>query len=134
MSPGKPKNIDSYLASVEPGSRAALQLLRTTIHRHLPTAEECISYAIPAFRVAGQIVAGFSARKQGCSYLPFSGSTLSGLAAELTDYEQTKSSLHFSPKQPLNPRLVGRLLDARLAEIAQRARRKQRSKQTPSPR
>ena len=122
MAKGKPKDVDSYLASIEPGPRAILQRLRNTIRRHLPAAEECISYGIPAFRVDGRIVAGFCARKEGCSYFPFSGSTLATLAAELADYQQTKSSLHFSREQPLPDRVVTQLLDARRAEIARRAR------------
>jgi hypothetical protein len=39
---------------------------------------------MPAFRVDGQVVAGFRATSTGCSYYPFSGRTLATLAAHLT--------------------------------------------------
>ncbi len=112
----KPKTIDDYLAKQPADRRAALEKLRKTIHAIVPDAEECIRYAMPAFRVGGRVVAGFQATSKGCSYYPFSGRTLATLAAELSDYDQTKSALHFDPKRPLPRALVKKLLEARLAE------------------
>src|SRR6267143_7260905 len=90
----KPTTIDEYLAAVKGETRAALDKLRKTIRTIVPKAEECISYGIPAFRLDGSIVAGFAATKKGCSYFPFSGSTLGTLADELEHDERTKSALH----------------------------------------
>lgn len=112
----KPSSIDAYLAAVRGERRAALDKLRKTIRAIVPKAEECISYGIPAFRLEGRIVAGFSATAKGCSYFPFSGSTLGSLADELEDYDRTKSSLHFDPAKPLPTTLVRKLIKARIAE------------------
>ena len=112
----KPTTIDEYLAAVKGEKRAALDKLRKTIRGIVPKAEECISYGIPAFSLDGNIVAGFAATKKGCSYFPFSGSTLGTLAEELEDYEQTKSSLHFDSAAPLPATLVRKLINARIAE------------------
>jgi len=112
----KPTTIDEYLAAVKGEKRAALDKLRKTIRGIVPKAEECISYGIPAFSLDGNIVAGFAATKKGCSYFPFSGSTLGSLAEEVEDYEQTKSSLHFDPAAPLPATLVRKLIRARIAE------------------
>jgi uncharacterized protein YdhG (YjbR/CyaY superfamily) len=112
----KPTTIDEYLATVKGEKRAALDKLRKTIRTILPKAEECISYSIPAFRLDGRIVAGFAATAKGCSYFPFSGSTLRTLADELEDYDMTKSSLHFHPRAPLPATLVRKLIKARIAE------------------
>jgi uncharacterized protein YdhG (YjbR/CyaY superfamily) len=114
--PAVPTTIDAYLAKVKGPQRVALDQLRKTIRAVVPQAEECISYRIPAFRLDGRIVAGFAATAKGCSYFPFSGSTLRTLADELGDYEQTKSSLHFDPAAPLPRTLVRKLIEARLAE------------------
>jgi uncharacterized protein YdhG (YjbR/CyaY superfamily) len=110
--------IDDYLATVTPEKRAALEKLRKTIHAVVPRAEECISYRMPAFRLDGVVIAGFRATTKGCSYFPFSGSTLKTLARDVGHYEQTKSSLHFRPEKPLPATLVRKLLKARIAEIA----------------
>lgn len=114
--PSKPATIDAYLEGVPPDRRAALRALRRTIHTVLPDAEECISYAMPAFRHRGHVVAGFQATAKGCSYYPFSGATLATLAEELTRYTRTKSALHFTAERPLPASLVRKLLRARIAE------------------
>ena len=112
----KPASIDAYLAGVSPDRRAALEKLRRTIRAVLPDAEECISYSMPAFRYRGHVVAGFLATSKGCSYFPFSGTTLATLAADVKMYSQTKSALHFDPERPLPATLVRKLLKARIAE------------------
>jgi uncharacterized protein YdhG (YjbR/CyaY superfamily) len=112
----KPVTIEAYLATVRADQRAALEKLRKTILSILPDAEECISYSMPAFRHAGHVVAGFSATSKGCSYFPFSGTTLATVAADVKTYSQTKSALHFDPKHPLPVALVRKLLEARIAE------------------
>ncbi len=116
----KPTTIDEYLATVKGDQRAALEKLRQTIRSIVPEAEECISYRIPAFRIGGAVVAGFCATAKGCSYFPFSGSTFGTMARDLGGYDKTKSSLHFTPKEPLPATLVRKLIKARLVEIGAR--------------
>ena len=108
--------IDKYLEDASPGSRASLRELRLTIHSIVPDVEECISYGMPAFRYQGRIIAGFQATSKGCSYYPFSGTTLKTLAGDIKGYSKTKSALHFGPDKPLSPALVRKLLTARMAE------------------
>jgi uncharacterized protein YdhG (YjbR/CyaY superfamily) len=110
------KAIDAYLTDVPPKSRALLRALRKTIHAILPEVEECISYQLPAFRWGGRVVAGFAATSDGCSYYPFSGSTLGTLESDLEGYSRTKSALHFGAGKPLTAGLVRKLLEARIAE------------------
>jgi uncharacterized protein YdhG (YjbR/CyaY superfamily) len=112
----KPSTIDEYLRTVPHDRRRALEDLRAKIRSVVPGAEECISYRIPAFRLNGIVVAGFCATSKGCSYFPFSGSTLRTLAQDLARYEQTKSSLHFSMERPLSTALVRKLIKARIRE------------------
>jgi uncharacterized protein YdhG (YjbR/CyaY superfamily) len=111
-----PKSIDGYLEGVPENRRQALKDLRKKILSIIPEAQECISYRMPAFRVNGMVVAGFAATTKGCSYFPFSGSTLKTLGPLVSRYEQTKSSLHFSPEVPLPLTLVRKLIKTRIAE------------------
>jgi uncharacterized protein YdhG (YjbR/CyaY superfamily) len=108
--------IDEYLATVTGDKRAALDRLRKTIRSIVPRAEECISYGMPAFRLDGRVVAGFQATAKGCSYYPFSGTTLQTLSGDLQAYGKTKSALHFRPDEPLPTVLVRKLIKARIAE------------------
>jgi uncharacterized protein YdhG (YjbR/CyaY superfamily) len=114
--------IDTYLEGVPLEQRFALGELRTTILTFVPEADEVISYRIPAFRVDGEVVAGFASFKSHMSYLPFSGSVLAKLSDEIAQYSHTKSSLHFTVDHPLSDALVERLLSVRRAEIRARGR------------
>jgi len=110
--------IDAYLSAVDEPKRSTLGALRRSIRAAVPEAEEGISYGMPAFRVDGKVVAGFAAFKNHLAYLPHSGSVLAALADELTGYECTSGSLHFAIDEPLPDDLVGRLVDAKLAQLA----------------
>jgi uncharacterized protein YdhG (YjbR/CyaY superfamily) len=110
------EQVDSYLRGLEEPKRTTLQELRRTILEIVPDAEEGISYRVPAFRLHGQVIAGFAAFKNHLSYLPFSGSVLGQLADQLDGYTMTKSSLHFPIDRPLPKALVERLIAVRLAE------------------
>jgi uncharacterized protein YdhG (YjbR/CyaY superfamily) len=110
------KTIAEYLENVTDEQRAALKKLRTQIRAVIPDAEECISYRLPAFRLDGKVVAGFSARAKGCSYYPFSGRTLRTLAKDVAGYSKTLGALHFDAKKGLPSALVRKLLKARIAE------------------
>jgi uncharacterized protein YdhG (YjbR/CyaY superfamily) len=97
--------------------RKALEHLRRMIRAAAPEATECISYGMPAFRLDGNVIAGFSSFASHCSYFPFSGATLGTLKKDLADYEKTKSALHFTPSDPLPAALVRKLIKARIAEV-----------------
>lgn len=116
--PPKFNTIDEYLKSLAEDRRMALAKLRKTIHSVIPGCEECFSYGMPAFRLDGIVVAGFAATRKGCSYFPFSGRTLTTLAGEVREYEQTMGSLHFDPAKPLAVALVRKLISTRIAEQA----------------
>jgi uncharacterized protein YdhG (YjbR/CyaY superfamily) len=115
----KPSAIDDYLRGLPKDRRAALEDLRAKIRAVVPEAEECISYRMPAFRVNGVVIAGFRATAKGCSYYPFSGSTLSSLARDVARYDQTKGSLHFSSDKPLPIALVRKLIKVRIAQTTE---------------
>jgi uncharacterized protein YdhG (YjbR/CyaY superfamily) len=115
------QELDAYLAQVDEPKRSTLQQVRETILSLLPDAEEVISYRVPAFRVRGSVVAGFAAFKGHLSYLPFSGSVLPALEADIAGYRHTVSALHFPVDRPLPRTLVEKLIDARLRQIGEGA-------------
>jgi uncharacterized protein YdhG (YjbR/CyaY superfamily) len=116
-----PRGIDEYLATLEEPKRKTLQELRQTIRGIIPDAEECISYGMPAFRLDGKVIAGFSAFKNHLAYLPHSGSVLQELSDDLAGYESTPGSLHFPIDQPLPTALVKKLIATRLKAVRRRA-------------
>jgi uncharacterized protein YdhG (YjbR/CyaY superfamily) len=77
--------VDRHLAALDEPKRSTLAIVRTSIFEVVPEAEQCISYGMPAFKVAGKTVAGFAAFKHHLSYLPHSGSVLSTLPCDVAD-------------------------------------------------
>jgi len=76
---------------------------------------------MPAFRLEGEVIAGFAAFKSHLSYLPHSGSVLSELRDDLAGYKSTPGSLHFPVDRPLPEALVKKLIAVRLKEARRRA-------------
>ncbi|MGZ4619267.1 MAG: iron chaperone [Frankiaceae bacterium] len=72
--------VDAYLDRLDEPKRSTLSQLRHDILGAVPDAEQCVSYAVPVFKVAGKTIAGFAAFKDHLSYLPHSGSVFPELA------------------------------------------------------
>ena len=112
----KPQTIDEYLAGLSAENRAALQKVRRAVHAAAPGAEECISYGIPAFRLNGQLIAGFKAAANHCSFHPMSGETVATLKADLAGYDTSRGTVRFPAAAGLAATLVRKLVKARIAE------------------
>jgi uncharacterized protein YdhG (YjbR/CyaY superfamily) len=109
---------DAYLRALPEDQRAALQALREVIAAHVPEAGECMSYAMPGFRMPnGKMVAGYAGFARHCGFYPHSGTVIPKLQAECAGFRTSKSGVMFTPAQPLPVALVHRILDQRLAEI-----------------
>lgn len=111
-------DVDEYLdASPEPQRRTLTQL-RLLLRSILPTAEEGMSYGVPAFKVEGKAVAGYAHAKKHCSYLPHSGSVIEQVEAELLEgYDWSKGTLRFPVDRAPDEALVRRLVELRLGEV-----------------
>lgn len=108
--------IDAYLQGLDEPKRSTLSRLRRDILTVAPHAEQCISYNLPAFKVAGKTIAGFAAFKDHLSYLPHSGSVFPELAEELAGYSKSAGALRFPTDQPLPLRIVEKLVAVRLRQ------------------
>jgi uncharacterized protein YdhG (YjbR/CyaY superfamily) len=108
--------IDEYLDGLDEPKRSTLGRLRSDILAVLPDAEQCLSYAVPGFKVGGKTIAGFAAFKNHLSYLPHSGSVFPVLAEDLAGYGKSSGALRFPVDQPLPPELVEKLIAVRLRQ------------------
>lgn len=117
----KPQTIDEYLAAVSAEQRAALERLRRAIRAAAPQAEECISYALPAFRLDGRFLVAFGPSGKHCAFYP--GSTAVEVhKRDLKDYDTSKGTIRFRRDRPLPMALVRKLVRARIADDAARRR------------
>jgi len=114
------EDVDRYIADLEEPKRTTLEEMRRRILEVIPDAEQGLSYAVPAFKVDGRVVAGLAAFKSHLSYLPHSGSVLPSIRDRTTDYSQTKSALHFPIDTPLPRELVRELIEIKLQQTRSR--------------
>jgi len=110
-----PTTVDEYLAGLAPEQRATLETLRGTIRAALPKAVEAISYGVPAFKLDGRAVVGFSAHKAHCDLITF-GYIPEAVTADLAGYEFGKGSIKFPIGKPPPASLVKKIIKAKLAE------------------
>jgi uncharacterized protein YdhG (YjbR/CyaY superfamily) len=126
-----PPEIQAYYANVPDDQRAALLLLRDTIKKAAPEAEEMMSYGIPTFKLHGSLVALGSAKKH-CALYHMSSRLLEVMSRELEGYDTSKGTLRFAPDKPLPEALVRKIVELRIAEnleiLNERARRKESKK------
>ena len=116
----KPQTIDAYIAAHPPAVRAILQKIRRTIRTAVPTAEETISYTIPAFRL-GRMLLYFAAFKNHVGlYPPVYGDAK--LEAAVAPYAGEKGNLRFPLDRPIPYALIKRIAKFRARQLASAAR------------
>jgi len=121
----KPKRAthDDYLAALPASQRAALERLRRTIRAAAPTAEECFSYQMPAFRLDGKVLVLYAGMARHCSFFPGSGTAVEAHSASLEGYKTSKGTIRFDAEKPLPAKLVRDIVRYRIVENAARPRR-----------
>jgi uncharacterized protein YdhG (YjbR/CyaY superfamily)/effector-binding domain-containing protein len=113
-----PQTIDAYLAALPPDQRAALDKLRQQILAIAPTAEECLSYGQPAFRLHGRLLVALGADGEHCTLHPLSASWIKVHHADLKGYPTSKGVIRFRADKPLPVALVRKLVKERVAQNA----------------
>ncbi len=107
-------DVDAYISALPEPKRSSLEEMRRRILDIVPDAEQKISYGMPAFAVAGRVVAGFASFKNHLAYLPHSGRVFQQLERELQGFVRTAGSLHVPIDQPLSPELLAALIEAKM--------------------
>ena len=88
--------------------------IRAAIRRAAPEALETISYAMPAYKLAGMLV-WFAAHTRHVGFYP-RGSGIEDFAAELAGYRTSKGAVQFPFDRPLPVELIERMVKFRVAE------------------
>jgi uncharacterized protein YdhG (YjbR/CyaY superfamily) len=123
----KPKTISAYIALFPAEVQEILEKIRSTISSAAPTAQETISYQIPAFTLNGTLVYFAAFKKHIGFYPPVSGDA--SLENAVSKYAGEKGNLRFPLDQPVPYRLISRIVRLRVRQnmAKARAKRKKRS-------
>ncbi len=117
-------NIDEYIAALPEETQELMQLLRATIRKAAPKAEEVISYQMPAFKLHGALVY-FAAYKAHIGFYPCS-SGIRAFQDELSVFKNSKGAVQFPlDKKKLPLTLISKIVKYRVLENLKNEGRKQ---------
>ena len=107
--------VDAYIAAASEPQRSVMTSLRACIRDIVPEAEECISYAMPGYRLRGKVVAGFAAFKKHVGFFPHSGQVLKEIPDALVGYGVSGkgAGVHLPLDKPVPTVLIAQIVDIR---------------------
>jgi uncharacterized protein YdhG (YjbR/CyaY superfamily) len=114
------KSVDEYIAAQPAATQKILSVIRSTIGKALPKAEEVISYSIPAYKLHGSAVLYFAGWKQHYSLYPANGRLVAAFREELAPYEISKGTIRFPLSEPVPVKLIRDIAKFRAIEAAER--------------
>ncbi len=106
------KTIDEYIQNFPDDIQERLQKIRATIKDAAPEAEEAISYAMPTFKLNGNLV-HFAAFTNHIGFYP-APSGMEEFQEELSLYKSGKGSVQFPLDKPLPLDLVSKIVKYRV--------------------
>lgn len=107
--------IDDYLETLDAPLKDMIEHMHTVVRQTAPGATEELSYAMPAFKYKGKCLIAIIAHKRFLSLYPFG--SVERLGIDLTAYECTSGSIHFSLAKPIPDVLLRDILAARVSQI-----------------
>src|ERR1700722_921408 len=114
------KSVDEYIAAQPEAIRGMLAQVRKAIRDSVPAADEVISYKIPTYKLAGEIVLYFAGWKQHISLYPATGHLLAKFNDELEPYKIHKATIRFPISQSVPVKLIARIAKFRAREVAEK--------------
>ncbi len=114
--------VGTYLSTVEGPDREALQRVYAVAREVVPEAVEGTSYAMPALLYRDRGLIATVRAKKFLSLYPYSGAVVASVLEALSDFETTSGSIHYSADHQLPDAVLRRIVEARRAEIDEKAR------------
>ena len=118
------KSVDEYIASQPAAVRPVLELVRRTIRKVVPDADEVISYKIPTYKLNGRAMLYFAGWSQHFSLYPSSGQLVAAFKVELAPYEVSKGTIRFPLSEPVPVKLIEGIAKFRAKEVGEREKGK----------
>ena len=107
--------LDDYLSTLSGPEKALLAHMYSVVRELVPDATEELSYAMPAFKYHGKGLVAIMVNKNFLSLYPFGATERLGL--DLSAFEGTVGSIHFSVAHPISDETLTQIIAARLRQI-----------------
>ncbi len=118
-------NIDEYITGFPDNVQKLLKQMRATIRKAAPGAEETINYAVPTFKLNGNLV-HFAAFKKHIGFYP-APAGIEAFKQEVAPFEAGKGSLQFPFDQPLPLELVTKIVKFRVKQNMEKPKAKKKT-------
>jgi uncharacterized protein YdhG (YjbR/CyaY superfamily) len=118
--------VDAYLSTIDGTDRDALQRVFAIARDVVPEAAQGTSYAMAALLYRDTGLIATVRTKKFLSLYPYSGAVIASVLDELSGFETTTGSIHYSAHHQLPDALVRRIVQARRVEIDATARQASR--------
>ena len=118
------RSVDDYIASQPAASQTVLKRVRRIVRKVLPSAEEVISYNIPAYKLDGVVVLYFAGWKKHYSLYPVNESVVAGFNKAHVHFELSKGTIRFSLTEPVPVELIEHIANFRAQQSAAGAKTK----------
>ena len=116
------KTIDDYIKSFPKDIQKILEMVRQTIKKAAPEAEEAISYQMPTFKLNGNLV-HFAAFKNHIGFYPTPSGTKE-FKKEISVFRSGKGSIQFPIDKPMPLSLIKKIVKYRVKESVTAAKKK----------
>lgn len=110
--------VDEYISSVGGDEKAIIQHMYDLVQGLVPEAKQGISYGMPCLKYKGKGLVSVMVTKKFLSLYPFSNLEALVSKDELTGFETTTGSIHFSTDHPIPDALLQKIIVERLNAIA----------------
>lgn len=117
-------NIDDYIKDFTGDVKTRLEKLREVIKKAAPGAEEAISYAIPTFKLNGNLV-HFAGFKNHIGFYPGAGG-IAEFEDKLSSYPTSKGTVQFSHDKPIPFGLIGQIVKFRVIQNKEKFSKKRK--------
>ena len=111
--------VDQYIAAADPAVRDRLVQVRNLVRTLAPGASEKISYGMPTFFLAGNLV-HYALFDHHLGFYPVP-TGIAAFQADLAPFKQGKGSVQFPHDQPLPLDLIARIVEFRVRENLDKA-------------
>lgn len=118
----KAQTVDEYIAAFPKDTQKLLEEIRLAIRKAAPEAEETISYAMPTFKLHGNLI-HYAAYKSHIGLYP-APNGIDAFKDELSAYKGAKGSVQFPLNKPMPLDLIGRIVKFRVKENLEKAGKK----------